>query len=60
MIIRTILTAGFVLLSLNVANALGTPECYATFPGAQGKKCCDASFAKNARVPCRQTSGWLA
>jgi hypothetical protein len=31
------------------ASAQGTPECYSTFPGAVGKRCCDQSFAKDPR-----------
>lgn len=52
-IMRTAFALGFVLLLPAImntdANAQGTPECYATFPGAKGKRCCDASFKSNPR-----------
>ena len=38
-----------VVTAPRLASAQGTPECYATFPGAKGKACCDASYRRNAR-----------
>jgi hypothetical protein len=48
-IMRTLLIIAFLLPTVAFAQSKAPDTCYAAFPGAKGKKCCDASYARRAQ-----------